>query len=215
MCVCICIMWDISPRNLKVNSKSSCYFVLFYFLYAILSWFINCRQCENSKHSSFNGSSSICFAYINWTIWNSVIILIYRWRKGDMLNFSSFAKFAFPMCIKNFVVVHHSVLSNSLWSHGLQHSRFPCLSPSPSDCSNSSIESVMPSNHLILCCPLILLPLIFPSIKVFSKASVLCIRWPKYWSFSLSISFSNEYSASTVELGFQQRRPILENCVLY
>ena len=57
-----------------------------------------------------------------------------------------------------------------------------------------SIESVMPSNHLILCRPLLLLPSIFPSIRVFSKESVLCIRWPKNWSFSFSISPSNEYS---------------------
>ena len=57
-----------------------------------------------------------------------------------------------------------------------------------------SIESVMPSNHLILCRPLLLLSSIFPSIKVFSIESVLCIRWPKYWSFSFSISLSNEYS---------------------
>ena len=57
-----------------------------------------------------------------------------------------------------------------------------------------SIESVMPSNHLILCCPLLLLPSIFPSIRVFSTESVLHIRWPKYWSFSFSISPYNEYS---------------------
>ena len=57
-----------------------------------------------------------------------------------------------------------------------------------------SIESVMPSNHLILCCPLLLLPSIFPSIRIFSNESVLHIRWPKYWSFSFSISPSNEYS---------------------
>ena len=57
-----------------------------------------------------------------------------------------------------------------------------------------SIESVMPSNHLILCRPLLLLPSIFPSIRVFSNESVLHIRWPKYWSFSFSISPSNEYS---------------------
>ena len=56
------------------------------------------------------------------------------------------------------------------------------------------IESVMPSNHLILCQPLLLLPSIFPSIRVFSTGSVLCIRWPKYWSFSFSISPSNEHS---------------------
>ena len=57
-----------------------------------------------------------------------------------------------------------------------------------------SIESVMPSNHLILCRPLLLSPSIIPSIRVFSSESVLCIRWPKYWSFSFSISPSNEYS---------------------
>ena len=58
----------------------------------------------------------------------------------------------------------------------------------------TSIELVMPSNHLILCHPLLLLPSIFPSIRVFSNESVLRIRWPKYWSFSFSISPSNEYS---------------------
>ena len=57
-----------------------------------------------------------------------------------------------------------------------------------------SIESVMPSNHFILCHPLLLLPSIFPSIRVFSNESVLHIRWPKYWSFSFSISPCNEYS---------------------
>ena len=57
-----------------------------------------------------------------------------------------------------------------------------------------SIESVMPSNNLILCCPLLLLPSIFPSIKVFSNESALCIRWPKYWSFIFNLNPSNEYS---------------------
>ena len=57
-----------------------------------------------------------------------------------------------------------------------------------------SIESVMPSNHLILCCPLLLLPSIFPSIRVFSNELVLRMRWPEYWSFSFGISSSNEYS---------------------
>ena len=66
------------------------------------------------------------------------------------------------------------------------------------DCTRSppkpmSIESMMPSNHLILCCPLLLLPSIFPSIRVFSNESTLHIRWPKYWSFSLSTSPSNEH----------------------
>ena len=87
-----------------------------------------------------------------------------------------------------------SVVSDSLRPHGLQHSRPPCPSPTPRVYSNSSIELVMPSNHLILCCPLLLPPSIFPRIRVFSNESVLCIRWPKYWSFSFSISPSNEYS---------------------
>ena len=77
---------------------------------------------------------------------------------------------------------------------GLQHSRLPCPSPTTGACSKfMSIESVMPSNHPIFCRPL-LLPSIFPSIRVFSNESVLHIRWPKDWSFSLSISPSNEYS---------------------
>ena len=63
--------------------------------------------------------------------------------------------------------------------------------------SNSCLESLMPSSHLILCRPLLLLPSIFPSIRVFSNESVLPIRWPKYWSFSFNISSSNEYSGTT------------------
>ena len=82
-----------------------------------------------------------------------------------------------------------------MWPHRLQHARLPCLSPTSRVYSNScSTESVMPSNHLILCCPLLLLPSISPSIKVFSNESALLIRWPKYWSSSFNISPSNEYS---------------------
>ena len=69
-----------------------------------------------------------------------------------------------------------------------------------------SIESVMPSNHLILCRPLLLQPSIFPSIRVFSNESVLHIGWPEYWSFSFSISPSNEYSNESKELSVQQMR---------
>ena len=85
-------------------------------------------------------------------------------------------------------------MSDSLWPHGLQHARLPC--PSLSSCllKLMSIESMMPSNHLILCRPLLLLPSIFPSIRVFSKESVLWIWWSKHWSFNFSISPSNEYS---------------------
>ena len=79
--------------------------------------------------------------------------------------------------------------------HGMQLTRPPCPSPNPRVYSNSCpLSQVMPSNHLILCCPHLLLPSILPSIRVFFKESVLCIRWPKCWSFSFSISPSNEYS---------------------
>ena len=78
------------------------------------------------------------------------------------------------------------------WSVAYQAS----LSITNSQCllKHLSIEMVMPSNHLILCCPLLLLLSIFPSIRVFSNEAILCIRWPKYWSFSLSISATNVYS---------------------
>ena len=86
-------------------------------------------------------------------------------------------------------------MSDSFQPHRLMNARPPCLSLVPRACSNStSIELVMPSNHFILCCPLLLLPSIFPSIRVFSKESILYIRWPKDWSFSFSISPSNQYS---------------------
>ena len=86
------------------------------------------------------------------------------------------------------------VVSDSLWPHESQHARPPCPSPTPRACSNSCPLSWMPFNHLNLCRPLRLLPSVFPSIRVFSNESVLCIKWPKYWNFSFSISPSNEDS---------------------
>ena len=71
---------------------------------------------------------------------------------------------------------------------------FPVFHHLPNLLKLSSIKSVMPPNHLILCCPLLLLPSVFPSISVFSNESALCIRWPKYWSFSFSIIPLNEHS---------------------
>ena len=76
--------------------------------------------------------------------------------------------------------------------HESQHARPPCPSPTPG-VRLTSIESVMPSSHLILCLPLLLLLPIAPSIRVFSNESTLCMRWPKYWSFSFSIIPSKEH----------------------
>ena len=84
-------------------------------------------------------------------------------------------------------------MSHSLQPHGLQHARLPCPSPTLSLLKLISVESEMPSSHLILCHPLFLLPSIFPSIRVFSNESVLHIRWPNNWSFSFSISPSKVY----------------------
>ena len=86
----------------------------------------------------------------------------------------------------------HVQLLVTLWIAAYQASL--SITNSQSSFKLMSIESVMPSNHLILCHPLLLLPSIFPSIKVFSNESVLCIRWPKYWSFSFNICPSSEYS---------------------
>ena len=85
-------------------------------------------------------------------------------------------------------------MSDSLRPHGLQHARLPCPSQPPEPIKLMSIALVMPSNHLILCRPFLLLPSILPSIRAFSSESVLLIRWPKYWSFNFSLSPSKEYS---------------------
>ena len=81
----------------------------------------------------------------------------------------------------------------TLWPHGLQHDRHPYPSPAPEFTQTHILQSVMPSNHLILCHHLLLLPSIFPSITVFSNELTLRIRWPKYWSFSFNINLSNEH----------------------
>ena len=94
-------------------------------------------------------------------------------------------------CLLCSVQFSRSVMSDSLRPHGLQHARLPSFTNSWCLLKLMSNESVMPSNHLILCHPLLLLPAIFPCIRVFSNESTVCIR-PKYWSFSFSPS--NEHS---------------------
>ena len=98
-------------------------------------------------------------------------------------------------CSHSLVQFSSSVVSKSLQPHGLQNARLSCPSPTPRACWNSyPLSWWCQSNHLIYCRPLLLPPSIFSGIRVFSSQSVLPIRWPKYWSFSFSISPSNEYS---------------------
>ena len=86
----------------------------------------------------------------------------------------------------------YSVMSDSWRPHGRQHTWLPYSSPTSGACSNSCPSSQW--CHIILCCPFLLLPSTFPSIRVFSNESALCSRWSKYWSFSFTIRPSNEYS---------------------
>ena len=96
---------------------------------------------------------------------------------------------------KDIVQFSLSVMSDSLSPHGSAACQASLsITNSRSLLKLMSIESVIPSNHLILCCPLLLLPSIPPSIRVFASESALCIRWPKYWSFSINISPSNVHS---------------------
>ena len=98
---------------------------------------------------------------------------------------------------KDVVQFSHSVVSDSVMPQTAPRQASLSISNSWSLLKVMFIESAMPSNHLILCCPLLLPPSIFPRIRVFSKESVLHIRWSKYWSFSFSISPSSEYSRLT------------------
>ena len=102
----------------------------------------------------------------------------YYWLSSILISFTHFSRW---------------VMSDSLWPHGLQQARLPCQSPTPGAYSNLCLM-VMPSKYLILCHPLLFPPSIFPSIRVFSNESIIRIRWPKNWSFSFTISPSNEYS---------------------
>ena len=95
---------------------------------------------------------------------------------------------------KQLSLLSHSVMSDSLWPHGLQHARLPCPSLSPWCCSDSCPLSWWCYLNILSCHFLLLLPSVFPSIRVFSNESALPIRWPKYWSFGFCSSPSNEYS---------------------
>ena len=128
-------------------------------------------------------------------------LLNYRFRETSWVYTSEMSRVSFSPIVHGFSYLWrvqfqfcHLVVSDSLWPHGLQHNRLPWPSTNTwSSLKFISIKSVMSPNHFILCCPLLLLPSIFSCIRVFSIKSVLCIKWPIYWSFSFGISPSNEH----------------------
>ena len=140
-----------------------------------------------SPETSFFGSPSCC-----------VLMWPFHCEKAELMSFSvSQVSLLIREPVREGTtllssVAHHVRLFATPWTAACQAS--PSITNSQSLLKLMSIESVIPSKHLILCHPLLLLPLIFLSIRVFSKESVLCTRWPKYWSFSFSISPFNEYS---------------------
>ena len=120
---------------------------------------------------------------VSQQLWQLMTLSLWNWTVSSMLCFTSFTSVQ---------LLSHVQLSMIPWTTAHQASL--STTNSQSLLKLMSTESVMPSNHVILCHPLFLSPSIFPSIRVFSSESVLQIRWPKYWSFSFSISSSNEYS---------------------
>ena len=137
--------------------------------------------------------------YLSLILVFSTIISILTYK----IIISEFLWFIFSRCVFIFLILIFLFSSvtqsspNSLQPHELQHARPPCPSPTLRVHSKlMSIESMMPSSHLILCRPLFLLPPIPSSIKVFSNESALCLRWPKNWSFCFSIIPSKEHSRS-------------------
>ena len=130
-----------------------------------------------------------------------MVLLYFRCGIWETKKLSNLDKVILPWLKMARPGVNSLCLCSVTWScptlqpHGLQHARLPCPSPSPRICSKSSPLSqwYYPTISSSVC-PLLFLPSIFPSIRVFSNESVLCIRWPKYWSFSFRISPSNEYS---------------------
>ena len=116
-----------------------------------------------------------------WNSWSLGDLFLQGWQFLSNMN---------PL----FLLFIHSVMSDSATAWTIARQASLSFTISQSLLKFMSIESVIPSNHLILCHPLLLLPSIFSSIRVFSNEPALSIRWPKYWSFSFSISASNEYS---------------------
>ena len=167
-----------------------------------INWYIECRTLTSSFRI-LNSSAGI-----PWSPLALFIVMLSkdhltsqyrisgsRWATSPLrLSGSLRSFFTWFFCVLfSSVQFSCSVMCNSLWPHGLQHARLPCPPPTPGACSDSCPMSQW-CNPTTLCHSLLLLPSIFPSIRVFSNESVIHIRWPKYWSFRFSISPSNKYS---------------------
>ena len=120
------------------------------------------------------------YSIVEWNSWPTQYLYKYRVVE-NLFSFSSVQSLSRVRFL------------GALWT-AVAHQASRSITNSRSLLKLMSIESEMPSNHLILCCPLLLPPSVFPSIKVFSNKSALCVRWPKYWGFSFSISPSSDYS---------------------
>ena len=169
--------------------------------------FSNYEQCGPPFHvfigylyDSGEMSVQVFSSFSNWTFvflilscmscyifWRLILCQLFH-----LQLFSSIWSVAFHLFYCFLCCFSATELCPSLCDPMWQHTRLPCPSPSVGDTQTNIHWVVMPSNHLVLCCPLLLLPSISPSIRVFSKESVLHIRWTKYWSFSFSISLSSE-----------------------
>ena len=141
---------------------------------------MTCKNiCLNYRHCFF---SSPCTLNTHMHTWNTYVYIYSLCHTHthiyiSSVQFSSVAQLCLTPC---------NPMNSSMPGLPVHHYSWSLLKLMP-------IESAMPSSHLILCCPLLLLPPVPPSIRVFSKESILCMRWPKYWSFSFSISPSNEH----------------------
>ena len=148
-----------------------------------MSWWTNLKTGRIFSKTWWNTTWSVTMKKSRQSWWVVVFPFLLKkrlfWEQLSLPGFSSVQSLS------------HVWLFATPWTTACQASLSITNSQSPP--KPKSIESVMPSNHLILCCPLLLLPSIFPSIRVFSNESALHIRWPKYWNFSFNISPSNEH----------------------
>ena len=170
---------QVSSRKLQRNLSYKLTFLLAVFYHSAerLSWLEDWIQC-----GSWLCNFMSCMSWIK-SFKFSDLQFLHLWREKGWNNWFGTVLFS------------RSVVSDSLWPpRTAARQASLSITNSWSFLKFMPIESVMPSNHLILCCPLLLLPSVFSSIRVFSNESVLCIRWPKYWSFCFSISPSSEYS---------------------